>query len=397
MRILHIIQTFPPEVSGAGMWCKQICEFLSKKGHTVNVLTLEHELGQVKEDIEGTRIIRCKKVSSPFIVRLKQLKPSKLYQTIRYIWEKTLGRFFAGAHSMEMYVRIFKEIRKTDIVHLHIISYFYNFIAFAVAKYHKKRIVITPYFHQGNIEHERRPNFWLLKKCHRVFAMTDYEKTYFIKKGIEREKIFVTPFPIDLNDYIPEELDAFKKSLFSKYQINDDAKIIIYVGRKQGYKGVDTLIEAIKKIKQDKSVKLLLVGPGSSWFNEYYSKLCKEDKDDIIDLGCVTHSNKVNLLHISNLLALPSKYESLGVVFLEALACGLPVVGSDVANIASIIDGCGYTFRHKDIDDLSQKISTILDNRYLSDNFSKMGKEKINRYVQRDIRQEILDVYSSAC
>ena len=394
MKVLHIIQDFPPQISGAGMWCKQVCDFLIKRGHRVKVLTLESDFEEVNggylKDIE---IIRCKKVNNPLILSLKRLRPKKFYRVMRYIWERTLGSLFSGSHSMELYLRLFKEIKECDLVHLHIITYFYVLWAFFIAKFYQKKILITPYFHKGNREHERNINYWILKNCNAIFTMTEFEKKLFVKRGIRKDKIFVVPFPIDLTDYMPDNLDQFKLDLFKRYEISQDARIVVYLGRKQEYKGVDTLIEAVKKIKKDRPLKLLLIGPGSSWFSAYYAKLSKEDKVDIIDLGCVTHRNKVNLLHISDLLALPSRYESLGVVLLESFACGLPVVGSNVATIASLIEDCGYTFEYNDINDLSEKINNILDNRYLSQDFSKRGREKVSSYLCDNLEEKIFNAY----
>ncbi len=384
MKILHIIQRYPPAIGGSEAWCRGICGYLADKGHCITVLTLdaynEEEYWRAPSadacrlKIRGTdydgkvRVIRCK------ITRMHPLV-LKFFK----ILERLFKVYLYGPHSVEMYFRMMKEIKENDVVHLHTVPYTYNFIGLCIARLFKKRVVITPHFHIGHHQYEAWSVFWLLKMCDKVLAVSDYEKNYLSKKGIDRDRIIIAHNAVSIDDYAPKKLDSFKENLLKTYGIQESAKIIIFVGRKIEYKGVDVLIEAIRTLRNEMPVKLFLVGPDFPWFKIYYSNLTAEEKRDIINFGCVSHSVKVNLLHLSDVLVLPSAFEAFGIVLLEAWACNLPVIGSDRGALREIIDKGGSIFKHGDIKSLNNRIRILLGDEGLSKKMAQWGKEAVSR------------------
>ena len=234
MKILQIIQRYPPSIGGSETWCQGISKYLSNKGHLVSVLTLDvyneeefwHDppfdncllrFGKIEYDGK-IKIIRCKRTKiNPFVFRIFK-KAENLFKIYLY-----------GPHSIEMYLRMIREIPKTDVVHLHTMPYPHNLIGLVIAKLFKKKIAITPHFHMGHPQYETRVNFWILKNCDAVIAVSDYEKQYFIDKGLDKDKLFIAYNAIDGNDYKPKELENFKKDIFQRYNLKDGTKIVIFI------------------------------------------------------------------------------------------------------------------------------------------------------------------------
>jgi glycosyltransferase involved in cell wall biosynthesis len=135
----------------------------------------------------------------------------------------------------------------------------------------------------------------------------------------------------------------------------------VFVGRKQEYKGIATLVEAFKYLAPREDVALLMAGPSSSWFEANYAQLSPKDRERIIDLGTVAEQAKVNLLHLADVLVLPSRFEAFGIVFLEAWACGTPVIGAATGAIPSVVGEGGLTFEYGNARDLADKLRVVLN------------------------------------
>lgn len=178
--------------------------------------------------------------------------------------------------------------------------------------------------------------------------------------------------------------------------IAQNRKPVICVGRLQRPKGQIYLLKAVPLINQNlNDVQYLFVGDG-------------EDKDDlqsyIKDNGlgnCVSFtgftSNVLDLMRNSSILVVPSLWECLPYVILEAMAVELPVVATNVGGIPEIVvDGeTGILVPPEDENALSEAITKLLNDTELCAKMGKAGKERILKYFSKDkMCQKTLDVYS---
>jgi D-inositol-3-phosphate glycosyltransferase len=97
----------------------------------------------------------------------------------------------------------------------------------------------------------------------------------------------------------------------------------------------------------------------------------------------------------AELLVMPSHYESFGMVALEAMACGTPVIASEVGGLAYLVrDGeTGFTIPDQEPDTLCEKISWLLNNRDLHAHMSQRAVEYAQDYAWEKIANQIMDVY----
>jgi len=402
MKILHVIQRYHPAIGGAEVWCRGLSRYLVSQGCGVKVLTIDvyNEDEFWKDPPPENCPVRLGVMEYDRNVLIRRYKRTKIrpvfYRIFENIFDKFLNIYFYGPHSMEMYVNLLKEVRDADIVHLHTIPYPHNFIAFFFARFCRKSVVITPHFHPGHKFYERPSNYWLLKKCDAVFSVTEYEKEHLVRNGVSEDKITVSANALHVEDYKNSEIAGFKERIFERYGIPRDARIVIFIGRKIEYKGLEKLIEAMRGIKKEIPSRLFLIGPSFPWFEDYYSRLSEDDKKEIIDFGAVNDDVKINLLRMSHLLVLPSMHEAFGIVFLEAWACGVPVVGSNTGAVPTVIQDCGLVFNCDNIEDLRIKIKRLLMDEELSRGLAAKGMEKLlANYTWDKKGREILDVYMS--
>ena len=385
MKIVNIIQRYPPAVGGSETWCQEVCRYLSKKGHNIKVLTLDvnEEEEYWREPIDNACTIVFGKMTFDNGITVRRYHRSlpvySVYHILyKRIFDQIFNVYFYGPHSGEMYGRMWREIKKADIVFLYTLPQPHNFIAFITAKLLRKKVTIAPFFHPNHPFYERRSNYWLLKHCDTVITLTNFEKDYLESKGVPAEKIYVTGCGIHPEEYLPKDLELFKSRLQSEHGFKQGDRVITFIGRKTPEKGVGHLIEAVKDLRREMPLKLFLVGPGFDWYNNMYDSLSNEEKKIIIDLGVISHQDKVNLLHLTDLLVLPSKYESFGIVFLEAWICNVPVIGTNEGCIPGVVADGGFLCEFGDTEDLKSKIRNTLNNDDSRKIIAQRGKEMVS-------------------
>jgi glycosyltransferase involved in cell wall biosynthesis len=192
-------------------------------------------------------------------------------------------------------------------------------------------------------------------------AISDTTKQYLLEKGVDSEKIVIDTLDTIVGDekYIK---NANKEYLRQKYNISLDKKIILSIGSLLPEKGFSELIDAFFKLKRD-DLALIICGDGKEKDN-----LMEQTKrlglgDQIYFSGRVGREEIWNYYFGADLFMLFSRFESLGMVFWEAIYAGLPVIGTPVGGVVETIgkDGQRGFYWKNDISDLSHKINKCLD------------------------------------
>jgi len=411
MKILNVIPRYSPAIGGAETWCNWLCRFLVKKGIVTEVATMnlynvaaafdknfveEEFISLGKEDYDDGVFIRRYSLWRPWSKSLSARIVSFLLHKLR-LRKTQIGDIFATSpHSFQMYKHLFSRIKNTDIVILHTFPYFHILVGYIIAKIYRKIIIIVPHFHPGHVQFERKIFFKIMNNCNAVIAVSDYEKDYLVSKNVNASKVFVSGNAIDIEKV--EIKDNFEKDLFSRYKINPNSKKIIFIGRKEIYKGIFTLIDAVNKLCRETKMDicLFLVGPDTPDFDRMYPAIDKADQFKIINFGVTSNEEKENLLAISDVLVLPSGFEAFGIVFLEAWKYGKPVIGINCGAVPKVIGDAGLCAEYGDIDDLKDKIKKIIFDPKLSEEMGLRGREKVlNNYTVEKIYSKVVDAFAS--
>ncbi|MBI3765206.1 MAG: glycosyltransferase family 4 protein, partial [Ignavibacteriales bacterium] len=290
------------------------------------------------------------------------------------------GVLFYGPHSVEMYLKMWNELIAADVIMLHTLPFPHNYIGFWAGRVLRKPVVIIPHFHPGHPDYERRSNYWLMNKCDAVLADTAFERNHLATRGVGQEKIAVVGVGVNPDDYRPGDIQKLRATMEQIWGVRVGDKVITFLGRKMEKKGVSVLIDAIKVLHEHIPVKLILAGPGFEWFSVLYMSLASEVKSFVIDAGVLTHEEKVDLLHATDILVLPSKFESFGIVFLEAWACGVPVIGTTEGAAPEVIGDAGLTVPYGDVAALSSCIRHALADPSKLRRMAEQGRRKIHEY-----------------
>jgi glycosyltransferase involved in cell wall biosynthesis len=401
---MHVIQRYFPAVGGSEVWCREVSRDLARAGDDVQVLTLnvieEDEYWRDPPAADCARRLGRLEWDGPILVRRypRTLPVHSLYHGVfdRLLYRR-LGIHFFGPHSAALYAQLPRALRAADVVHLHTVPYPHNFVAYLAARRAGKRVVITPHFHPGHPHYELWSNYWLLRRCDAVFTVSEYERDYLAGHGVKPRALVVTGNGVRPEEYAPRDVAGFRRALWERAGLPDGARIVLFVGRKTAYKGLPTLVAALREVRRTQPVWAVLAGPSSSWFDDYARTLDAEDRAAVIDLGPVSHEDKVHLLHVADVLALPSGFEAFGIVFLEAWMCGTPVIGAARGAMPGVIGDAGLTCEHGDPGDLARAIAAILANPAMARDMARRGRTRVEaRYTWPRIAATVRESYRAA-
>lgn len=226
-----------------------------------------------------------------------------------------------------------------------------------------------------------------------VVTVSEYVRNYLISKGIHPQKVFAVSTGIDIEKFNP---DKVKVTLREELQLNKEIPLIGTVGVLRKKKGHHILLEAIPRVlKEFPQACFVLVGDGPQRKNiEDKIKELKLYKN-VLMLG---HRDDVpQILKSIDLFVLPTLQEALGTSFLEAMAMGKPVIGSDVDGVREVIDDGinGYLIPPDKPDILSKKIIELLKNPQKASQMGQAGRKKIqSKYTLEHMCQEMFNLYS---
>jgi D-inositol-3-phosphate glycosyltransferase len=183
--------------------------------------------------------------------------------------------------------------------------------------------------------------------------------------------------------------------------------MVLFVGRIEPLKGVDTLIQAMACLQLDESIRpvhLAIIG-GNPAANPQdmtmemtrLQKMCDELAmgQMVIFLGKRGQDTLPYYYSAAEVLVMPSHYESFGMVALEAMACGTPVIASEVGGLAYLVrDGeTGFTIPSSEPDKLCEKLSWLLSDPHLHRTMGLRAAEYARSYSWDKIAPQVVDVY----
>ena len=180
---------------------------------------------------------------------------------------------------------------------------------------------------------------------------------------------------------------------------NDSKLNILFVGRLEKRKGVDCLLAAYGEVKrQFPDVRLIVVGPGTRLRSKYERLVHKNKLTDVVFTGFVSASDLPRYYQRADIFCAPaSKGESFGIILLEAMASGKPVVASSIEGYASLLnDGEeGLLFPVGDVEALAQALLQLLNSKSLRHEMGEKGRNKAEKYSWASVTQRVLDYYIS--
>ncbi len=254
------------------------------------------------------------------------------------------------------------------------------------------------------LETERR----LLREADRIIAATQAEVAQFqwLYKADTR-RVEVIPPGVDTGRFYPIPMDEAKEFV----RVGCGGRMILYVGRIEPLKGIDSLLEAIAILHRkgrlgDRPVCLAIIGgdPGASpdQMTAEMSRLqsLRESlgiRDLVTFVGRQDQDTLPYYYSAAEVVIVPSHYESFGLVALEAMACGTPVVASETGGLVYLVrDGeTGFHVPVGDAHALADRIGRLLRDEELRARMGRLAHEYAQGYAWPIVAGQILEVYET--
>ncbi|MDP3012737.1 MAG: glycosyltransferase family 4 protein, partial [Candidatus Subteraquimicrobiales bacterium] len=209
---------------------------------------------------------------------------------------------------------------------------------------------------------------------------------------INPKKVLVVDCGVDTDIFKPED----KNRLRNLIGLSPSQKIVLYVGNLVLVKGVNYLIEALPEIiKKHPEVYLVLIGSGPALKDLQREVVALNLEDYVRFEGAKPHWQIPRWMGAADVFVLPSEREGFGLVALEAMACGVPVVASKVGGLTEFIeDGKdGFLINSGDKNALVEKINYLLTNFKAYESISSAAREKALRYDIGIKAEKIKEIY----
>jgi len=369
MRILMVTPYYHPIIGGTESLVENISIKLNEHGVHTDVMTFNYDMNlktawnEKSESINGVNVIRMPVIRVP--------RPT----------------FFINHLTACMKFR--RKLKQYDIIHFHNDTDL-SFPLFAYKEnkpkvFHCHCLDTTYYYYRVNPVIRQ-----ILKNSADIFiVLSKFFSEQLVNLGLPKAKIRILPNSVDIK--------RFKEGNEEKIE-----NLVLFVGRLEQKKGIPILLKSLRYLKT--RIKLVIIGPPSAYQN-YSNKIVKLINDvSSKTIHTVTYLGKVKLEELirwyqkASIVVVPSFFESFPMVNIESLACGTPVIASNVGAVPEVVRNYqnGILIPPGDPIKLAEGIQYLLDNEEIRLKFGKEGRKFIvENFSSEVIIARLIKIYRS--
>lgn len=375
---------YPPRIiGGISRVVYDLAQNLGRIGNEVHVLTCwepgtkEHE---IDDYVNVHRVHVYNNSSSNFVEWVMQLNFAMLEYAIKHVQSNE----FDIIHAHDWLVAYSARVLRRSF-HIPLITTIH------ATEYGRNNGIFTDM--QRTINNVER---WLINESDRIVVNSNYMRDELISIfNINNSKISVISNGVDLKKFD----DVFYDEVFRETYAAKNEKIVFFVGRLVNEKGVHVLINAVTKILSNcDDVKFVIAGKGPCLDNliELSQKL--NIKNRVYFTGFVSEEVLLKLYKCSDIAVFPSTYEPFGIVSLEGMVAGIPVVVSDTGGLSEIVSHKedGMKFYSGNSNSLADCIIELLKDEVLANKIRNVALQKVHRlYNWNNITEIISNEYKN--
>jgi len=198
---------------------------------------------------------------------------------------------------------------------------------------------------------------------------------------------------------IPNGVDVehFSPDVAPIEEFNDGKLNILFVSRLEKRKGLNYLLQAFRRVKEEiPDCRLIVVGPGTRLRRRYERYVARSGLKDVVFVGLVSYDDLPRYYQTADVFCAPAiGSESFGIILLEAMAMGKPIVASNIEGYASVIShgADGLLVPPADKDKLAQALISLLNDEALRQEMGAKGRIKALEHSWEHIAQRVFDYY----
>lgn len=395
MRIL-LINHFPLEGSGSGIYTKNLAKELSRKGHKVKVIFPEHQ-NITDKDFETRAIIFRGENNIEYEVNFN-------FPCFTSHPRSNNTFYKLNSEQIREYIKIMVDTTqeetdefKPDIIHAQHLW----ITPYAALKTGLPYVVTAHGTDLKGFRKDKRYHLYALKgaqnarKVITISKQVDKETKELYQVEDERRKIIYNGYDTEL--FIPKNVS--RKEVLEKYMVSEIPDyIVFFAGKLAHFKGVDILLKAAKIYEnQMKERVMTLIAGNGVLYNELVELKNSLELKNTFFLGHIYQAQLVDLYNIADVSTVPSRSEPFGLVAIEALACGTPVVGTNQGGLPDFIkEDVGTLVDVEDDIALAESIINELTRKDKEERRRRAYEYALNNFSWQSRIKEVEEVYEEA-
>lgn len=407
MKILHVTQGYHPAIGGTEWLVQRISEELVRQfGDEVTVFTTNCYNGEGFftpgaprmpvgwDEINGVKVRRF-----PVASRISKLL--RFPQAIAFNLGLPGNQYLRSWASGPIVPGLMKAIQEfpADVIMASSFPLLHMFTALRATKKSQRPCVFSGGLHPLDTWGFQRPMIYrAIREASHYIAYTEFEARYVIQRGASPERVSSIGVGVDVEPFecVPKGEAKSRLGLEGK-------RVVGFVGQLGASKGVDTLIKAMPIVWSVFPDVYLLIAGARTLFSDQLEKMLNQlpenDRKKVVTRYNFSEDEKPWLFSAIDIFAYPSGYESFGIAFLEAWACGEPVIGCRRGAIPWVVyggrDGLLVEFRKEKM--LAEAILLLLENPAWAQDLGEAGHQKVHaRYNWPFIARRFRETYESA-
>ena len=236
------------------------------------------------------------------------------------------------------------------------------------------------------------------RRADRIVVATSHERELLTRRyGALSDRITVVPCGVDLDLFRPVNKEDARRQL----GLADDERIILFVGRIEPLKGIDILISAAAQLHEEADFFQAVIVGGDARAETRVRELKSLAttlgvEHHVSFVGAVDHERLPLYYNAADVCVVPSFYESFGLVAVEAMACGTPVVASRVGGLVTTVrDGeTGYLVPWRCPEPFAERLDLLLRNDELRASLGGAAREAVQRFRWSNVADAVADIYA---
>ena len=377
LRVCLISKQFPPGVGGAETYAHELANGLAERGHNVDVFTQwinsPDEKADVHENVSVHRICKARRKLVTFETLWFSFTARREIDFEAY--DIVHGTMMPAS---TVAVTAFNDMEMPVVLTSHGTSIGE---AKAVALETPADYLLKYFFHPMNVVMD----YVASRDADKVIAISDHaygQLTMWYR--LNEDKVEMIPHGIDTKRFYPREEQH--------PTVNEGKTTLLYVGRLGARKGLDLVFRALARV-DDEDVEFLIAGTGRH--EETLRELARELEitNQVRFLGYVADEELPVLYSLADVFVLPSTYEGFGLVLLEAMACGTPVIGADAGGIPTAVenDETGLIVP-RTVENFVEAIELMAD-RSLREEYAEKAYTKTRNMSWQSVVHTVEDIY----
>ncbi|MCJ7738246.1 MAG: glycosyltransferase family 4 protein [Anaerolineae bacterium] len=414
MNILHVNAAYDPFIGGAETYVRAVSEMLCRDGHSVTLVTTnaaeveyfwnpgKRHLAPGYEEINGVQVTRCAVGHLPLapfsfygLRRLATIVARLPFNTLPVM--RRLAPMMPAVPQIESVLQ--SQSTRFDLVHGFNIALEWPLLAaWRYARRQALPFVATPFLHVGQsgrddvlINYAMPHQLEALQDADAVLVQTGIEKAALVRLGVAADRLYELGMGVEVRSASDGDGQGFRV----RHSLG--GPIVTFLGVVTYDKGSFHLVQAMEHLwEKGLLAHLVIAGPQVDEFKRFYRRLAPAIQDRMLLLGPVHGQDKRDLLAATDVLALPSRIDSFGIVYLEAWANRKPVIGARAGGVPDVIDDGvdGVLVEFGDVDELAAAIQSLLADPSRRQEMGEKGWKKVTaRYTWDKVYSRLRAVY----